>query len=157
MKNSAECEVSKVLLEQAINAEYFTDEKIFRRLATDLVNKMPFDEFRLLFNLEKVDEKSIEKFMQRRMPTNTEMMLLHDLRIRHVVKYAINIESPDIINSYNSCGCPNCGYTTDNPRTELWRTKVEFKEEPNSHYEWEEVHKCFKCETIYKFKQQNLK
>jgi len=150
MKNRAECEVLKVLLEQGNNAEYFTDEKIFRRLATDLVNKMPFDEFRLLFSLEKVDEKSIEKFMQRRMPTDAEMMLLDDFRSRRVIKYTISIESPDIINSSNGWGCPNCGATADNPRTELWRTESEFKHEPDPHYNWDEVHKCFNCETIYK-------
>ncbi len=149
MEHRSECEVSKVLLEQARSQEHFSDEKVFRRLATDLVNKMPFDDFRLLFNLEKVDEKSIEKFMKVRMPTETEMMLLDDLRARRVIKYTISIDSPDIIESRDGFRCPSCGKVNERGE-ELWRTESEFKEEPDPHYSWQEVNKCKNCKTIYK-------
>lgn len=53
-----------------------------------------------------------------------------------------------VIESTTGYSCPNCGVVCSD-RTLISRTDPEFEEYPYQHYNWDETHKCQKCETLY--------
>ena len=53
-----------------------------------------------------------------------------------------------VIESTTGYSCPNCG-AISSEKTLISRTDAEFEEYPDSHYSWDETHKCQKCETLY--------
>lgn len=53
-----------------------------------------------------------------------------------------------VVKSITGYSCPNCGAICSQS-TFISKTESEFKEEPDPHYDWNEIHKCKKCETTY--------
>ena len=53
----------------------------------------------------------------------------------------------------NPTSCPNCHiFCTnqhDNPTSFLDKDETEFIEAPDPHYQWNELHKCLHCDTVY--------
>ena len=50
--------------------------------------------------------------------------------------------------SATNYSCPNCGAMATE-ETFISQTLAEFKEEPDPHYCWQEIHKCQKCNIVY--------
>ena len=60
--------------------------------------------------------------------------------------------SKDSIKLVKDYRCPECKCYSDNPRTLVERTEAEIEGlDSVPYYLWVETHKCFNCETIYKF------
>jgi hypothetical protein len=59
-----------------------------------------------------------------------------------------NIVQNSVIESVTGYSCPNCGAICCD-KTFISKTEIEFNEFPNPHYNWDEIHKCQKCETLY--------
>ena len=53
-----------------------------------------------------------------------------------------------VIESITGYSCPNCGAICSD-KTLVSMTEVIFNELPDPHYDWDEIHKCQKCETYY--------
>lgn len=51
-----------------------------------------------------------------------------------------------VVESENGFSCPNCGTVDYNL---VYKSPIELEYDPDPHYEWQEVHKCTKCETFY--------
>ena len=59
-----------------------------------------------------------------------------------------NTLSCAVIESTTGYSCPNCGAVCSE-KTLISKTETMFEELPESHYSWDETHKCQKCETLY--------
>ena len=59
---------------------------------------------------------------------------------------SIDEQYPLVEDSYS---CPNCGsHVASN--IPLQKTEPMFSLEPDPHYEWQELHKCGSCETLFR-------
>ena len=51
--------------------------------------------------------------------------------------------------SLTGYSCPNCNERCCGDETMISKSRITFKESPDPHYSWYEIHKCQKCETLY--------
>lgn len=50
--------------------------------------------------------------------------------------------------SLNGYSCPKCNESSSD-ETITSKSKIIYKQFPDPHYSWYEIHKCQKCETLY--------
>ena len=64
--------------------------------------------------------------------------------------------SKDSIKLVKDYRCPECKCMSDMPITLIEQSPAELVHQAaqysEPHYSWVEIHKCFNCETLYKFK-----
>lgn len=59
--------------------------------------------------------------------------------------FNLNLKINESISGYT---CPFCGKVSSE-ESFIIKSETEFKNYPDPHYEWDEIHKCSDCKTLY--------